>query len=232
QIQFGIQNDIAMIYLDTSGPGLHKRGYRARANDAPLRETLAASMVELARYRGRECLYDPFCGSGTIIIEAAMIAQNRAPGLFRRFDVENWQMSDPAMWKQLRADARTCTFDRDFKLIGTDTDSHSLAIARENAVKAGVSQYVKFEQADARQFLPQSDSGVLITNPPYGERMLDVSEAEELYKGFGAAMRKYPDFHTYVISSHQDFERFYGKKATKRRKLYNGMIKCEYYMYY
>lgn len=232
QIQFGILNDVASIYLDTSGPGLHKRGYRARANEAPLRETLAAAMVDLSHYRGREFFYDPFCGSGTILIEAAMIAQNRAPGLYRRFDVENWAMNDASMWRELRAEAKSKIFTRDFKLFGSDIDDSTLAIAGNNAKKAGVAQYIQFEKKDVSVFKPQTDSGIIVTNPPYGERLLDVQQAEALYRTFGQVMHHYPNFKTYIISSHQELPRLFGKKPTKRRKLYNGMIKCEYYMYF
>lgn len=232
QIQFGILNDMASIYLDTSGPGLHKRGYRARANDAPLRETLAAGMVELARYRGREFVCDPFCGSGTILIEAAMIAQNRAPGLYRRFAAESWEGSDPELWKALRAEAKGKIFARDFRLFGSDIDDAALKIASGNAAKAGVAQYIRFQNCDIRDWKPEHDSGIVITNPPYGERLLDVQQAESLYRTLGQVMRRNPGFSTYVISSHQELPRFFGRNPTKRRKLYNGMIKCEYYMYF
>ncbi|MBR5479571.1 MAG: class I SAM-dependent RNA methyltransferase [Clostridia bacterium] len=232
QIQFGILNDVASIYLDTSGPGLHKRGYRARANDAPLRETLAAGMVDIARYRGREVVYDPFCGSGTILIEAAMIAQNRAPGLYRRFAAESWESSDSNMWASLRSEAKNKIFKRDFRLIGSDIDENALKIAMGNAAKAGVAEYVRFKNCDVLKWQPESESGIVITNPPYGERLLDVQKAEALYRTLGQVMRRNPNFPTYIISSHQELPRLYGRNPTKRRKLYNGMIKCEYYMYY
>lgn len=232
QIQFGILNDMASIYLDTSGPGLHKRGYRARANEAPLRETLAAGMIELARYRGREYLCDPFCGSGTILIEAAMIAQNRAPGLYRRFAAESWANSDADFWKSIRAEAKTKIFSRDFRLFGSDIDDAALKIASDNATKAGVAQYIRFQHGDVRDWKPESDSGIVITNPPYGERLLDVQQAEALYRTLGQVMRRNSGFSTYVISSHQELPRLFGRNPTKRRKLYNGMIKCEYYMYF
>lgn len=232
QIQFGILNDVASIYLDTTGPGLHKRGYRARANEAPLRETLAAGMVELTHYRGRETIYDPFCGSGTILIEAAMIAQNRAPGLYRRFAAESWAGSDPNLWNSLRAEAKTKIFTRDFRLFGSDTDAAALRIAANNAAKAGVAQYIRFENRDVRDWVPEEDSGILITNPPYGERLLDVQQAEALYRTLGQVLRQHRGISTYIISSHQELPRLFGRKPTKRRKLYNGMIQCEYYMFF
>ncbi len=231
QIQFSIMKDIATLYIDTSGAGLHKRGYRAISGGAPLRETLAAAMVELTHYRGREVFCDPFCGSGTILIEAAMIAQNRAPGLYRHFAAEKWNLLPPQAWKELRAEAKEKMFDRPFVLRGGDTDPSVLDIARSNALKAGVAQYIKFEKANACSFTPPAESGIILTNPPYGERLLDQQAAQELYRGFGKVMRNYPKWKSYVITSEPEFERFYGKRAAKRRKLYNGMIKCELFMY-
>lgn len=232
QIQFSIMKDIATLYIDTSGAGLHKRGYRAVSGGAPLRETLAAAMVELTRYRGREMFCDPFCGSGTILIEAAMIAQNRAPGLYRHFAAEKWPLLDAKTWKDLRLEAKSKMFDRPFTLWGGDTDASVLSIARSNAMKAGVAQYIKFEKANACSFTPPAESGIALSNPPYGERLLDQQAAQELYKGYGKVMRALPNWQSYVITSEPEFERFYGKRATKRRKLYNGMIKCELFMYY
>ncbi len=232
QIQFGILRDTASIYLDTSGPGLHKRGYRARANEAPLRETLAAGMVELAHYRGREAVYDPFCGSGTILIEAAMIAQNRAPGLYRRFAAEAWESCDAAVWKSLRDEAKGRMFARDFRLTGTDIDDGALRTAASNAAKAGVAQYITWKHCDVRDWKPAEESGIVITNPPYGERLLDVQQAEALYRTLGQVMRRNPGFSSYIISSHAELPRLFGRNPTKRRKLYNGMIPCEYYMYF
>ncbi|MBE6916175.1 MAG: class I SAM-dependent RNA methyltransferase [Ruminococcaceae bacterium] len=231
-VQFSIMKDEAVLYLDTSGAGLHKRGYRANANDAPLRETLAAAMVTLSRYRGREYFCDPFCGSGTILIEAAMIAQNRAPGLYRNFTAESWGCVPKELWAKNRAEAKEKIFCRDFTLWGGDVDARALNTARSNACKAGVAQYIKFEQADAKNFCPEREEGIVMCNPPYGERMMDVKSAETLYRDFGNVMRANEHFKLFLISSHPEFERFYGKRATKKRKLYNGMIKCEFYQYY
>lgn len=231
-VQFSIMKDEAVLYLDTSGAGLHKRGYRANANDAPLRETLAAAMVILSRYRGREYFCDPFCGSGTILIEAAMIAQNRAPGLYRNFAAENWGCVPKELWTQSKAEAKEKIFCRDFALWGGDVDARALNTARSNACKAGVAQYIKFEQADAKNFRPTREEGIVMCNPPYGERMMDLKGAEALYRDFGKTMLGNEKFKLFLISSHPEFERFYGKRATKKRKLYNGMIKCEFYQYY
>lgn len=231
QIQFAIMRDTAELYLDTSGSGLHKRGYRANSNAAPLRETLAAALVKLARWRGRESFLDPFCGSGTIAIEAAMIAQRRAPGLMRAFDAEKWHCFDASVWRQAREDALGMADGGvRFDIVGSDIDPACVQLSIENARKAGVANTVFFEQADAvaRDY---TQNGVLIANPPYGERLLDLQEAEALYQKMGAAMQKSP-MKQYILSSDPLFERCFGRKADKRRKLYNGMIKCELHMYF
>ena len=231
QIQFAIMRDTAELYLDTSGSGLHKRGYRANSNAAPLRETLAAALVKLARWRGRESFLDPFCGSGTIAIEAAMIAQRRAPGLMRAFDAEKWHCFDASVWRQAREDALgMADGGARFDIVGSDIDPACVQLSIENARKAGVANTVFFEQADAvaRDY---TQNGVLIANPPYGERLLDLQEAVALYQKMGAAMQKSP-MKQYILSSDPLFERCFGRKADKRRKLYNGMIKCELHMYF
>lgn len=231
QIQFSIMQDTAEIYLDTSGAGLHKRGYRANSNAAPLRETLAAAMVKLARWRGREPMLDPFCGSGTIAIEAAMIAQQRAPGLLRFFAAEKWDCFDAAVWRQAREDACEMTDgSARFDIVGSDIDPDCVQLSIANARKAGVSGTVFFEQKDAlaRDY---TGSGTLFANPPYGERLLDVQAAEELYAKLGKATGASP-MKQYLLSSDPLFERCYGRKADKRRKLYNGMLKCELHMYF
>lgn len=231
QVQFALMRDTAELYLDTSGAGLHKRGYRANSNAAPLRETLAAALVKIARWRGREPFLDPFCGSGTIAIEAAMIAQRRAPGLMRAFDAEKWPCLDAAVWRQAREDAiGIADGGARFDIVGSDIDPACVQLSMENARKAGVANTVFFEQADAttRNY---TQSGVLIANPPYGERLLDLKEAEALYQKLGSAIGT-SQMKQYILSSDPLFERCFGKKADKRRKLYNGMIKCELHMYF
>ena len=231
QIQFAIMHDVAELYLDTSGAGLHKRGYRANSNAAPLRETLAAAMVKLARWRGRDPFLDPFCGSGTIAIEAAMIAQRRAPGLLRRFDAEKWSCFDKSVWQQARESALDLAQpDAKFDIVGSDIDPDCVQLSIENARKAGVANTVFFERADATK-RDYSNAGVLFANPPYGERLLDLQQAEKLYADLGRATKNSP-MKQYLLSSDPLFERCYGRKADKRRKLYNGMIKCELHMYF
>lgn len=231
QVQFSIMHDMAEIYLDTSGSGLHKRGYRANANAAPLRETLAAAMVKLARWRGRDALIDPFCGSGTIAIEAAMIALNRAPGLMRTYDAEKWSWVGDARWKAAREQAIAAVrADLTLDMCGSDIDPACVVLAQENAKKAGVGHFIRFEQADAaKRVYPQS--GVLFANPPYGERLMDRESAQAIYRAVGRAVGK-SELRQYYLTSDPEFERFYGYQADKRRKLYNGMIKCDLYMYF
>ncbi len=232
QIQFAIQKDQAVLMLDTSGPGLYKRGYRAQGVGAPLRETLAAALVILSRYRGRDPFCDPFCGSGTIAIEAALIAKNRAPGLNRSFSAQKWSAVPSALWLEAAGEAMDREFDGDYDVWGGDIDPRAVALARANAVKADVEDIVRFEVADALSFHRDAPYGKVVTNPPYGERLMEKREAEALYAGFGQAWRGMPPGWTLsLLSSHTEFERTFGRAADKKRKLYNGMIKCDVFMY-
>ena len=230
-IRFSIMKDRVSLCLDTTGEGLHKRGYRPAHTAAPLRETLAAAMVGLSRYRGRDDFVDPFCGSGTIPIEAALIALNRAPGLNRRFIAMDWRVWDRKLWQQAKEEARAREFHGSYSILGSDIDPKAVAIARQNAERAGVQDVVRFETADAKRFDRKTSRGVIVTNPPYGERLMEKAEAEELYRAFGAALKASENWSLYLLSSHTEFERCFGKQADKKRKLYNGMIKCDLYMY-
>ena len=230
-IRFSIMKDRVSLCLDTTGEGLHKRGYRPAHTVAPLRETLAAAMVGLSRYRGRDDFVDPFCGSGTIPIEAALIALNRAPGLNRRFIAMDWRVWDRKLWQQAKEEARAREFHGSYSILGTDIDPKAVAIARQNAERAGVQDIVRFETADAKRFDRKTSRGVIVTNPPYGERLMEKAEAEELYRAFGAALKASENWSLYLLSSHTEFERCFGKQADKKRKLYNGMIKCDLFMY-
>ena len=234
KIRFSLRKDRAEIFLDTSGTALHKRGYRPAHTEAALRETLAAAMVKLARYRGKGDFCDPFCGSGTIAIEAALAALNRAPGLYREFAAENWVFMDPALWRQARAEALVAEYTGDYHIIASDIDPRAVQIARENAVRAGVEHIIEFRVADATAFSRRTERGVIVTNPPYGERLLDVQQAEALYRGFGSALSQpgLENWSVYLLSSDAEFERCFGRPADKKRKLYNGMIRCDLYMYY
>ena len=232
QVQFSIMKDQVTLMLDTTGPGLHKRGYRAVGVAAPLRETLAAAMVLLSRYRGKDPFCDPFCGSGTIAIEAALIAKNRAPGLNRSFSAQRWSWLDSGLWLQAGDEAMDKEYHGQYDIWGGDIDPKAVAIARDNAVKADVEDCVRFEVADAAAFYRPEPQGRVITNPPYGERLMEKREAEELYRAFGQAVRRLPEgWQVSVLSSHTEFERTFGRTAEKKRKLYNGMLKCDLFFY-
>ncbi len=232
QIQFSIMKDVVSMCIDTSGAGLHKRGYRPAHNAAPLKETMAAAMVTLSRYRGREDFCDPFCGSGTIPIEAALIAKNRAPGLERSFDAQKWAFLPQNAWLDAAEEAMDKEFHGKYDIWGGDIDPRAVDIARSNAVKAGVEDCVRFEVADMKDFRRNSPYGRLVTNPPYGERLMDRAEAEALYRELGRVWQRLPDgWRTLVLSSHTEFERTFGRPADKKRKLYNGMLKCDLFMY-
>ena len=231
QLQFSLMNDRVQLYLDTSGPGLHKRGYRANGNDAPLRETLAAAMVTLTHYRGREFLWDPFCGSGTIPIEAALIARNQAPGMYRRFSAEAFSWVDPKIWGEVRTEFRDKEFKGNYRILGSDNDPKCISLSMANARKAGVDKLITFQDGDASKMSLPTESGIRICNPPYGQRMLEQQSAQRLYAALGRHLKYADGWKKYIITSEPEFEHYFGKRADKKRKLYNGMIKCDYYMY-
>ena len=231
QVQFSIMKDRASLCIDTSGDGLHKRGYRPAHNAAPLKETMAAALVMLSGYRGREDFCDPFCGSGTIPIEAALIAKNRAPGIARDFSAMRWPGFEKPLWDAVREEARAHEFHGDYRIFASDIDPKAIEIAKENAHRAGVDDVIRFEVADAMHFARKTENGIIVTNPPYGERIMEKQEAEALYAGFGKAWRATENWKLYLLSSHTEFERTFGKTADKKRKLYNGMIKCDLFMY-
>lgn len=232
QIRFSIQKDFVHVCLDTSGEGLYKRGYRAVNNGAPLRETLAAAMVMLSGYRGLDPFCDPFCGSGTIPIEAALIAKNRAPGLNRSFAAQRWGNLAKDSWLDAVDEAISGEYDRAYDIWGGDLDPRSVEIAQANAVKADVEDTIHLEVYDARRFYSTAPYGRIVTNPPYGERLMEKQEVTELYRAFGHAVRLLPEgWRVSILSSHTEFEDAFGQRARKKRKLYNGMIKCDLFMY-
>ena len=231
QLHFTILNDQVTLSLDTSGPGLHKRGYRAIGNDAPLHETLAAGMIILTRFRGREFLWDPFCGSGTIPIEAALIAKNRAPGLNRHFAAEEYPWVPKELWTQVKEEAKTKEFNGKYRILGSDNDPACVSLAFANARKAGVSDIVDFKDGDATKLPLPTDEGILICNPPYGERMMEQHSAQRLYAALCRHLKFADGWKKFVITSEPEFEHYFGKRADKKRKFYNGKIKCDYYMF-
>ncbi len=233
QIQFSILKDRAALMIDTSGEGLHKRGYRKEAGTAPLKETLAAAMAYVARLYPDTQLYDPFCGSGTILIESAMLAMNLAPGLRRSFAAERFGAIPPEVWRRERQRAADLAQrDVTFRAFGSDLDPAAVALANANARKAGVDGLCRAAVGDVKDFTPPEGRCVVITNPPYGERLLDIQAAEKLYQIMGERFYKEPGKRYYVINPDEDFEKLFGRRADKRRKLYNGMIKCQFYMYF
>ena len=231
QLQFSLTHDQFELFLDTTGPGLHKRGYRAVGNDAPLRETLAAGMVQLTRYRGRDFFWDPFCGSGTIPIEAALIAKNRAPGLTRAFAAEHFAWVDNTLFPRLRQEAPDREYQGDYRILGSDNDPKCVSLSMANARKAGVGRLIQFRDADATKVNLPAQEGILVCNPPYGQRMLEQRQAQALVQQLGRHLKFADGWKKYIISSEPEFEHYFGRRADKRRKLYNGMIQCEYYMY-
>lgn len=232
KVRFALRKDTVEIYLDTSGDGLHKRGYRRNSMEAPIRETLAATIADLGRVRRDSLVEDPFCGSGTLLIEAAQKAMNIAPGLKRRFAAERYSFVPAAIWAEQRqkalADSR---LDVGFEAFGYDIDPAAVALANANAKLAGVEKRCHFEVADVADFAAKSEA-IVLTNPPYGERMSTIEGAAKLARTLGQQMEAHPCAGVYAITADMDFEHHYGKRANKRRKMYNGMIPCQLYMYY
>jgi len=232
QIEVALLKDIVILTLDTTGPGLHKRGYREFAGEAPLRETLAAALVILSKWEPTRVLADPLCGSGTIAIEAAMIGRNIAPGLNRSFVSEQWEMIPKNLWDDVRKHARSSINNNDFRILASDISSSLLKTARENAIKAGVEDNIAFQKLDVGEFSSKKKYGVIISNPPYGERLGEAKVVEKLYKTMGEVFSKLDNWSYFVITSYPEFERCFGKKANKNRKLFNGRLQCYYYQYF
>ncbi|MCG8499933.1 MAG: class I SAM-dependent RNA methyltransferase [Firmicutes bacterium] len=233
QIQFALMKDRATLMIDTSGDGLHKRGYRENANEAPLRETLAAAMVQLSVWNAGKALIDPFCGSGTIPIEAALIGANIAPGLQREFAAQSWERIPKALWWDARKEAHAqIKSEQAFRIVGSDIDAKNIALAKENAALAEVEEWISFEQLPVKEITSQDSYGCILCNPPYGERLGELKEAENLYRQMGRIFSRFDTWSYYILTSHEKFEYLFGRKANKRRKMYNGMLKCNLYQYF
>lgn len=232
QIQFSVMKDKVTLMIDTSGDGLHKRGYRRISNAAPLKETIASAMVMLSFWKFEYPLCDPFCGSGTIPIEAAMFKRNIAPGLSRNFLAENFEQIPADMWRCARSEAQDKIRNIPLNILASDIDENTISIARQNAKIAGVGDCITFNCADAVGFYSTEKYGSIICNPPYGERLSDKLSCTELYKNIGKAFSNLHDWSYYILASDENFEKHFGKKADKRRKIYNGMIKCNIYQYF
>jgi len=232
QIEFFILSDEATLMIDTTGTALHKRGYRRDSLEAPMRETLAGAIAALSRPRENVLLWDPMCGSGTIAIEAAMKMRGIAPGKSRSFAAEKFELCPAPVWKNAREEAISLEHPSDFVAYASDIDPEAVALAEHNARLAGVSDTVRVFRADARSIGEAGRRGTIVTNPPYGERLGTLKEAEALYREIGTHFRSLAPWQVYVITSHPSFERFYGKRADKVRKLYNGMLPCYLYQYF
>lgn len=233
QIQFSINKDIVTIMLDTSGAALHKRGYRKNANQAPIRETLAAGILDIARIYPDTQLYDPFCGSGTFLIEAAYKAKNIAPGIYRRFAAEKWSSMPSNIWKLGREEAiEQVRREVEFVAFGSDISEESLQIAEANARRAGIPGLIRLQKQDIKNFTLPNKKSVVVTNPPYGERLMAGENLHQLYQTMGSVFKPSDHVSYYIISSMEEFEKAYGRQADKKRKLYNGMLKCNLYQYF
>lgn len=232
-IEVALLKDVATLTIDTSGEGLHKRGYRDRQGDAPIKETLAAAMILLSYWNKDRVLFDPFCGSGTIPIEAAMIGKNMAPGLDRNFAAEEWPRVKKEYWAEAKKEAfKAIDTETKLHILGCDIDRKAILRARDNAANFGLEDDIAFFIKDMREAELNNEYGVVITNPPYGERLGEKEEVEELYKDLGIKFKELDTWSLYVITSDEAFENHYGKKADRKRKLYNGRIKVDYYQYF
>ena len=230
-IEVSLINDVCRVTLDTSGDGLHKRGYRTLVGHAPMRETMAAAIIELSVWNPDRVLIDPFCGSGTFPIEAALIALNIAPGLHRSFSFENWTNA-PSLRDIVTEEAKDLeTLDKELRISGFDIDPAQVKLALKHAENAGVKDKIHIQAQDMRKLSSRFSHGVIITNPPYGERLLQEAELKELYRDFGKVFSSLDEWCAYVITSYKGFEKYFGKKADKTRKLYNSELECNLYQY-
>lgn len=233
RIEVGLLKDTATLTVDTTGPGLHKRGYRTLSTDAPLKETLAAAMLMISRWKPDRALIDPFCGSGTIPVEAALIAGNIAPGAKRSFSSEGWHQTPSILWAKAREEAadKVRKMD-DIRIQGSDIDDKAIGIARYHANQAGVAEYIHLQRLPVSDISSRYKYGFIVCNPPYGERLNEMPAVEKLYRELGGVFKRFETWSFYVITSHPRFEALVGRKADKKRKLFNGRIQCNYYQFY
>jgi putative N6-adenine-specific DNA methylase len=231
KIEIALLKDRASLTVDTSGEGLHKRGYRTKAGEAPLRETLAAAMVILSRWKPERVLADPLCGSGTIAIEAALIGRNIAPGLQRSFAAEKWKEVPSHIWKTVRREAEESIDHREMTILGSDREKRSIQVAMDNGERAGVADAVTFQKKSLSEFSSKKKYGCIITNPPYGVRVEAEAGSEELNRELGEVLNRLENWSFFIITPDEKFEKDFGRKSDKNRKLYNGKIKCWLHSY-
>lgn len=233
RIEVALHKDIATLTIDTSGAGLHKRGYRVKQGEAPLKETLAAALVQLTNWTPDRPFVDPFCGSGTIAIEAALIGQNIAPGFNREFVCEQWNWIPPRLWDEAREETEdVACYDQPLHIVGFDIDHRMVNIAKINAQEAGLADLITFKQMQVKDFRTKDEYGVIVGNPPYSERLGEKEEVEQLYREMGKTFAVLDTWSIYMLTSHRQFEQLYGRRATKRRKLFNGFIETQYYQFW
>lgn len=233
KVEVALLKDIAKLTIDTTGVGLHKRGYRIGQGDAPLKETLAAALILLTNWKPDDLLIDPFCGSGTIPIEAALIGQNIAPGFNREFVSENWNWIKEKNWQNALDEAeQLANYDQPLHIHGSDIDHKMIEVSKNNALEAGLGDLISFKQMQLSDLSIKNDHGYIIGNPPYGERIKDADYVHHLYQTLGSKMKDYPSWSVYILTAYKQFEKAYGKQATKKRKLFNGFIETNYYQYF
>jgi putative N6-adenine-specific DNA methylase len=233
KVEVSLLKDIALLTLDTSGAGLHKRGYRVGQGEAPLKETLAATLVLLTNWRPDEPFIDPFCGSGTIPIEAALIGQNIAPGFNRSFEAESWAWLKDKYWDEAFVEAEDlANYDQPLDITGSDISHSLIQTANDNALEAGLADLINWKQMQVSDLTIQNENGYLVSNPPYGERLSERDEVSAMYRDLGNIMKDHPSWSVYIITSFETFEKQFGKPATKKRKLFNGFIQTNYYQYF
>ncbi len=232
-IRFNLLKNRVNIMLDTSGAGLHKRGYRKNDVAAPIKETLGAAMISLSFFRPGRLMADPLCGSGTLAIEAAMIGKNIAPGLYRKFAAEEWMSIPKELWEQERvAAASAIDHAADIKILAMDIDKNAVEAARSNAKEAGVLDCIEFRVAPIKNFVAEEEYGMIVTNPPYGERIGEQKDINNIYKFLTEFYEKNPTWSLFLITADKTFETKFGRPADRRRKLYNGRIETCYYQYH
>ena len=233
KIEISLHKDIATWTIDTSGAGLHKRGYRIGQGEAPLKETLAAALIMLTNWQPDEPFVDPFCGSGTIPIEAVLIGQNIAPGFNREFASEEWPFLNHKLWDQAFEEAEDmANYDQRLNITGSDVDHNMIKISKDNALEAGLSDLISWKQMQVSDLSVKQKNGYLVSNPPYGQRIGDREAVNKTYQDLGLGLREHPSWSVYILTAAKNFEKYYGQKATKKRKLFNGFIETDYYQYF